>query len=266
MLRDSIRVVTMKRFSAVFLLFGVLACAACDSSGSSPSTPTTPSNVSTSFTQVMFGTIEGGKTPFHSFTVPSTAPLHIMLGSLTTPAEVPLGATATLVFGVTATDGVSCLALTKVSATPALKAQINVTASKGEYCLALEDIGAVPVGSLYAIRTIYGTPNDDTESSVVEYTSSVLANGATSRSFATALDGTVGVSLTAISPASVAALGVALGFQRNDGSGCHITVAYTAPRGFSTTQPIDAGRYCIKIFDPGTLTDPAAFTVRIVHP
>src|SRR5436190_17779754 len=154
----------MKRFSALFAMIAAFAFAwACDSSGGggTPTTPSSPST-STSFTQVMSGTITAGTIPFHSFSVPSTAPLHIMLGSLTTPNEVPLGATVTLVFGITATDGVTCQALTKVPATAALKAQINVAASKAEYCLALENLAGVPDGSLYAIRTIYGTPSEDT--------------------------------------------------------------------------------------------------------
>jgi hypothetical protein len=179
---------------------------------------------------------------------------------------VPLGSTVTLVFGITATDGVTCQALTKVPATAALKAQINVAASKAEYCLALEDLAGVPDGSLYAIRTIYGTPSEDTSAGIIDYTSSVLAGGSTARSFPGAIEGTLVLSMTAISPASVNSLGVAIGFQRNDGSGCIVSSAFNAPRGFSTSQQVDAGRYCVKVFDPGTLTEPAGFTLRIVHP
>ena len=256
----------MKRFSAVFVLIAALASvSACDDGGgSAPTTPTSPT--STSFTQVMSGTITAGTVPLHTFTVPATAPLHIMFGSLTTPAEAPLGTSVTLVFGVTSTDGATCNALTKVPATAALKAQINVTASTGAYCVALENIGSVPDGSLYAIRTIYGTPSEDNSAGVIDYTSSVLAGGATSRSFPAAIDGLSVVTVSDIAPATVGSLGLALGFQRNDGSGCHITFAFSAPRGFSTSNQVDAGRYCVKVFDPGTLSGPAAFTLRIVHP
>jgi len=256
----------MRRFFAVIVVFGgVLAAAACDNGTTTP--PTTPSNpTSTSVTQVLTGTIAAGTKPFHSFTVPSAAPLHMMLGSLTTPTEAPLGSTVTLIYGVTAVDGVTCLPLTRVSATAALKAQINVLASKGEYCLSLDDIGSVPDGSLYAIRVIYGTPTEALGADEVTYTSSVLPGGSTARSFGATVDGTATVAMNAILNANVSALGVALGFQRNDGTGCQVTFTYTAPRGFSQTVPVDAGRYCVKIFDPGTLTETAGFTVKIAHP
>jgi hypothetical protein len=255
----------MKRFFSVFLLFGgVLSAAGCEGSNPPPTTPTTPT--ATSITQVLTGTIAAGVMPFHSFSLPSSAPLHMMLGSLTTPGEAPLGATVTLVYGVTAEDGVTCQPLKKVSATAALKAQIKVLASAGEYCLAMEDLGSVPAGSLYAIRVIYGTPSEDSEARNLTYSSSVLAGGATARSFPAAIDGTSFISMDAIAPASVSSLGVAVGFQRNDGSGCHVAMAFTAPRGFQTSIPVDAGRYCVKVFDPGTLTNTTAFTVTIVHP
>ena len=245
---------------------GMLAAAACDSSTppTQPTQPTTPG--STSVTQVLTGTIAAGVTPFHSFTVPSGAPLHMMLGSLTSPAEVPLGSTVTLVYGVPATDGVTCKPLAKVSTTAGLKAQFNVLASAGEYCLAMENVGSVPEGSLYAMRVIYGTPNEDTSAGIIEYTSSVLAGGATARSFPAAVDGTAFVTMVDILKANVSALGVAVGFQRNDGSGCELSVAATATRGSQFSGPVDAGRYCVKVFDLGTLTGTTTFSLRIVHP
>lgn len=257
--------VEMRRIFAILLLVSGLSAAACNSSSTPPTTPTTPTGA-TSVTQIMTGTITAGTVPFHSFTLPSTAPLHMMLGSLTSPSEAPLGLTVTLVYGVTGVDGVTCQPLTKVQASAALKAQINVTASKGEYCLSMENLDAVPDGSIYAIRVIYGTPNEDNSAGVIDYTSSVLVGGATSRSFPAAIDGTAVVQMNDISPAGVPNLGVALGFQRNDGTGCNVTFAYTAPRGFATQVPVDAGRYCVKIFDPGTLSNPAGFTMKIIHP
>jgi hypothetical protein len=214
----------------------------------------------------MAGTITAGTPIFHPFSLPSTAPLHVMLGSLTSPTEAPLGSNVSLIYGIASADGLTCLALTRVPATAALKAQINVTASAGAYCVSLDDLGSVPDGSLYAIRVIYGTPSEDTSGGEIPYTSSVLAGGTTSRSFPAAFDGTATVTLDAIAPASVPNLGLALGFQRNDGSGCNVTYAYIASRGFSTSVPVDAGKYCVKMFDPGTLTNTTAFTVRINHP
>ena len=257
--------VEMRRIFAVIVLVAGLSAAGCDSSGSTPTTPSTPSG-STSFTQVMAGTITAGTPIFHSFSLPSTAPLHMMLGSLTSPTEAPIGATVTLVYGITATDGVTCLPLTKVPATAALQAQINVTASKGEYCLTMEDLGAVPDGSLYSIRVIYGTPNEDNSAGDIPWQSSVLAGGTTSRSFPASVGGVATVTMDSIPDPAVSNLGLAIGFQRNDGSGCNVTFAYIAPRGFSAAVPVDAGRYCVKVFDPGILTKTAVFSVKISHP
>jgi hypothetical protein len=69
-----------------------------------------------------------------------------------------------------------------------------------------------------------------------------------------------------IDPSSVSTLGLGLGFQRNDGSGCEIASAVIATRGTQFSMPVDAGKYCVKIFDPGTLASPASFTLRILHP
>ena len=214
----------------------------------------------------MAGTITAGTPIFHSFSLPSTAPLHVMLGSLTSPTEAPLGANVTLVYGIVSADGLSCLPLTKVPATAALKAQINVTASAGQYCLSMENLGSVPDGSLYSIRVIYGTPSEDTSAGDITYSSSVLVGGTTARSFPAAINGIAIVSVDAIAPAAVPNIGLAIGFQRNDGSGCNVTFAYVASRGFSTSLPVDAGKYCVKVFDPGTLTGTTAFTVKITHP
>jgi hypothetical protein len=257
--------VEMRRIFPVFLLVAGLWTAAC-SSGSTPTNPTTPSAGATSFTQVMSGTITAGTPIFHSFSLPSTAPLHVMLGSLTSPTEAPLGSSVSLIYGIVAADGVTCLALAKVPATAALTAQINVTASSGGYCVSLDDLGSVPDGSLYAIRVIYGTPTEDRNAGEIPYTSSVLAGGTTSRSFPAAFDGMATVTMDSIAPATVPNLGLALGFQRNDGSGCTVTFAYIAPPGFSTSVPVDAGKYCVKVFDPGTLTNTTAFSVKISHP
>lgn len=257
--------VEMRRIFPVFLLVAALSAAGC-SSGSTPTTPTTPASSSTSFTQVMAGTITAGTPIFHSFSLPSTAPLHMMLGSLTSPTEAPLGSTVTLIYGITAADGVSCLPLTKAPATAALKAQINVTASKGEYCLSMENLESVPDGSLYSIRVIYGTPTEDKAAGDITYNSSVLPGGTTSRSFPAAIDGVATVALDSITPASARNIGLAIGFQRNDGSGCNVTYAYVASPGFSTSVPVDAGKYCVKMFDPGTFTNTTVFSVRINHP
>ena len=87
-----------------------------------------------------------------------------------------------------------------------------------------------------------------------------------SRSFVASTDGVVTISLDQIAPATVSSLGVGIGIPKNDGAGCELTTAVIASPGTQFTASVDAGKYCVKIFDPGTLTDTAVFTLRLIHP
>ena len=120
-------------------------------------------------------------------------------------------------------------------------------------------------GSKFAIRIIYGTATNATGAETFTYASSVLPMGATSRSFESS-EGTVTATVESFSPASVPTLGLAIGFQRNDGTGCEVSAAITASRGTALSLPVDTGTYCVRVFDPGTLTDVTTFSVKVVHP
>ena len=259
-------VIGMKRISVVLLGFCGFVLVACDTGG--PTTPTSSGGQTvTSVTQVLSGTLNPGESPFHTFTIPGTQPLHITFGSLTNSAGVPLGSTVTLKLGLETTVGSSlCDPLSTVSTTAALKAQINVTVSAGTYCVSLSDTSGVPVTANYSIRLVYGTPSDASSSGTISYSSSVLPGGYTSRNFGVAAAGVAAVTMDSFSPASVSALGIGLGFQRNDGSGCEVSTVITASVGGQLTAPVDPGVYCVRVFDPGTLTGPANFALRILHP
>ena len=258
-------VIEMKRISTVFaLVLALVWGAACGNGTTTPTTPTT--GVATSFTQVMSGDIAPGATPVHTFSVPGTAPLHMMLGSLLGADGLPLGSTVTLVYGVPSTDGLTCTALTKVSTPVALQAQINVTASSGGYCVGLEDTGSVADATHYAIRVIYGTPSDETSAGSFDHTSTVLQGGTTSRTFGASVAGIATITMTDFAPASVAAVGLGVGFQRNDATGCEVSATTLAARGATFSVPVDAGKYCVKVFDPGTFPGLVTFTIKISHP
>lgn len=254
----------MTRIPAVFLLgLGLAAAAGCERTPTSP-TPTTPGV--TSVTQVFSGTLAPGDAPSHTFTIPGTQQLHVTFGSLTGAAGMPLGSGVTLVFGLEASSGTACDPLISVPATAALKSQIAVIAAAGVYCVALADTAGVPASANYAIRLIYGTPTDVTSAGTISYSSLVLPGGFTSRTFHAAFDGTATLTMESIAPAGVSSLGLGLGYPRNDGSGCEVSSVVTATRGTVFSVPVDAGRYCVRVFDQGILTDPATFTIRIDHP
>jgi hypothetical protein len=189
-----------------------------------------------------------------------------MLGSLVGADGLPTGSTVTLTFGVPNADATVCNPLKSVSTPVALKAQINVVASSGGYCLGLADTSGVPGPFHYAVRVIYGTPTDETSAGTVDYTSTVLPGGTTARTFGASTEGVATITMVDFSPASVATLGLGVGFQRNDQSGCEISATTFATRGAQFSVPVDAGKYCVKVFDPGTLTGLTAFTIKILHP
>jgi hypothetical protein len=257
----------MKRNSVVLLGFSVLVLASCDTSGgpSTPTTPTTPG--ATSSTQVLSGTLTPGGPVFHGFSLPNTLPIHITLGSLTNSAGMPLGSTVTLKFGVESAAGSSvCDALVSASVTAALKAQINATVSSGVYCVSLTDTSGVPTTANYSIRIVYGTPSDASSSGTISYSSSVLPGGFTTRGFAVAAAGVAAITMDSFSPASAGSIGLGVGIQRNDGSGCELSTAISATPGGQLSVPIDPGLYCVKVFDAGTLTGQTTFALRILHP
>jgi hypothetical protein len=254
----------MKRITGGFLLCACLGvAAACDTT---PTTPDTGGATTSSITQVFSSTLVPGETPSFNFTLPATAPLNLTFGSLTDAAGQPLGTSVTLKYGVLPATGEGCTSLKKLTVTAGLKSQISVMASAGQYCVGLEDTAGVPVTANFAIRILYGTFDNLSGENPITYPSSVVPTGFTARSFNASTAGDVAIIMDNISPDSVTALGVGLGIPKNDSTGCEIATTLIAARGTQLMAPVDAGRYCVKIFDPGTLTNTAGFLIRIVHP
>ena len=112
------------------------------------------------------------------------------------------------------------------------------------------------------------TPSRTTEL----FTGSLAAGDSQFYSFTVGQSGTTDITLVSLTPAGAArpalAKPVGLGIGTPAGTGCGISTALTAQPGLtaqlstSTTATI----YCVDIYDIGSVTDPVAFTVRIVHP
>lgn len=246
----------------------LIVCAALVTAAACSNTPTTPSGGggATSASQVFSGTVAAGETPSHVFNLPSATPLHINFGSLTNSAGIPIGTPLTLQFGILPASAVGCNPLTSVTGPAGLQSQINLSVSPATYCVILVDTGALAETANYSIRVTSGTFTSTADPATIDYSSSVEPGGFTARSFDAIASGTVTVIVDAFAPASVPSLGVGIGFQRNDGSGCELSVAATATRGSQFSIAADAGRYCVKVFDVGSLTGTTTFTLRIAHP
>jgi hypothetical protein len=100
------------------------------------------------------------------------------------------------------------------------------------------------------------------------YSGPIAQNSAAVFTFTVTTAGNVSVTLTAVTPPTSGALGLGLGTPAS-GNSCTVTsstssaVAGTSAQLTSTENP---GSYCVKVFDPGTLTQTSTVAISIAHP
>ena len=95
--------------------------------------------------------------------------------------------------------------------------------------------------------------------------------GTASRTITAAKAGTIELTLKSMSPAAYTnvIVGVGIGVPTSVSAGCSLTTAVNTAPGTSpqVTASVDAGTYCVKIFDVGNLTPQQAFfELTIVRP
>ena len=116
------------------------------------------------------------------------------------------------------------------------------------------------------------TPTSPTASATspvsVTYSVTFGPRGAGARAFTASQAGTVSVTLVSAGPPSDVVLGLGVGIPRADGGGCNLAQSVTTSAGpdAQIVTTVDAGTYCVRVFDAGSLTDPVAVTVTLVHP
>jgi hypothetical protein len=104
-------------------------------------------------------------------------------------------------------------------------------------------------------------------SPVTETFSTQLAvGGYASRSFNAAKAGTATVTLTSAGSSSTVKLGLGVGIPDINGNGCLFTRSTDTAAGGQLSIAVDAGVYCVKLYDIGTLTSNINFTITIVRP
>jgi hypothetical protein len=102
-----------------------------------------------------------------------------------------------------------------------------------------------------------------------EFSGSLTQNGSVSHVFAVAANGSVSITLTAVSPLTTMSLGV--GVTTSDGTNCLTTITQTADAragSVALTGTATSGNYCARIYDSGNIpagTD-VSYTVHVVHP
>ena len=108
------------------------------------------------------------------------------------------------------------------------------------------------------------SPTSPTSSPTTEtFTGQFTPGGDASRVFTSAGAGTVTVTITQVSAADV---GLGVGIPQPGNIGCYLSETIEGATSSILTAGVEAGTYCVRIYDVGTLTAPVAFTLTIVHP
>ncbi|TAK12867.1 MAG: hypothetical protein EPO35_10915 [Acidobacteria bacterium] len=111
------------------------------------------------------------------------------------------------------------------------------------------------------------SPTTPTTSPVTEsFSTQLFVGGSASRSFTAVKAGTATVTLVSAGTATTK-VGFGLGVPDVLGSGCVFTrSSEAATAGTSFTLPVDAGTYCVRVYDVGALTSTITFSVTIIRP
>lgn len=128
-------------------------------------------------------------------------------------------------------------------------------------------LSAVATGACSEDETPPTTPAPDTTVSI-NWSTNLATGGASSRSFRTTRTGTVSITLQSMGAPADTKVGLGVGIPLGDGTGCVLSRSVETIAG-STAQlelDVDAGSYCLQVYDPGTLTQPVNFTVLLVYP
>ena len=112
------------------------------------------------------------------------------------------------------------------------------------------------------------TPEPTPTTTTVVFSSNLAMGGSTTRSFDVTRAGTVSATLVAVANSLTIKVGLGVGIPLADGTGCVLSRSVETLPG-TTAQlelNVDIGKYCVQIYDPGTLTGVAAFTINLIYP
>jgi hypothetical protein len=163
-------------------------------------------------------------------------------------------------------DGTECKAIETAETAPRFSAALQRFLFAGTYCVAVSDkrglsepVGVVVKVTAPPILAVSGTAG--TES----FSSTITPSGRATRSFNATTAGTASVTLSSLSPSNANA-GIAIGVQ--DASNCYLSRIVTGPPGGSPqlSVPVEAGFYCMAVFDVGNFTQNQTFTLSVTHP
>src|SRR5688572_32321621 len=112
------------------------------------------------------------------------------------------------------------------------------------------------------------TPTPEPTTTTVTFASNLAMGGSSSRSFEVTRAGIVSVTLVSVGNSTTLKVGLGVGIPFADGSGCVLSRSVEAIAG-TTAQlelNVDIGKYCLQIYDPGTLTSVVPFSLNLIYP
>ena len=112
------------------------------------------------------------------------------------------------------------------------------------------------------------TPEPTPTTTTIVFSSNLAMGGSSTRSFDVTRAGIVSATLVAVGNSTTLKVGLGVGIPFSDGTGC--VLSRSVETAASTTAQlelnVDSGKYCLQIYDPGTLTNVVGFTINLIYP
>lgn len=229
--------------------------------GCSDESPTAPS---TAATAVYTGTIDPLGSAFAQFTLGDTQTTRLTFASLTAPGSDMVDMTP-LTLGVGTPGADSCVVSSAIVTSVALAAQTTISLGPGLHCVSLADPDGALAGTReYAIRLIAGDPDSTNTPGNETIILTLPRGGSASRPFTSTAPGTASLYLLLDTTEPV---GLGIGVPRTDSSGCFVGASIvTTSADAVVSAAVDTGRYCVKLFDAGTLSSSFSVSMTLSRP
>ena len=129
-------------------------------------------------------------------------------------------------------------------------------------------IGAAAILLASCDGTTTTSPTSPAGSGQETFVGQFAVGGSASRTIVASDTGEIALTLSAAGPPSDIALWLGIGIPAANNVGCHQTrtVLVSAAATPHLVATVDAGTYCVRVSDAGTMTGAVAFTVLISHP
>jgi hypothetical protein len=248
---------------ALLILTSVgLACGGGSQSATAPATTSTSSGTFETYSGILG--VQGSG--FYSFTVASTGTVSITLASLTA-SSVGAASPAVVRLSLGVPVGTGCNVTNFVDTAAGLTTQLTTPVTPDVYCVNISDIGQLTGPLNFTIRIGQNvTPSSSTAVVTTETFASFLSIGGTSaRTLTVSQSGTISVTLGSVTPTAL--IGMGIGIPVSASSICSLSNSLSATAGSQLTIAVDAGTYCVEMYDPGGLIAPGvSFSTTITHP